>query len=60
MRKAVTVMAAETGRRWSFTTIEGIVRRDLYKRQHPGRIVDPRLWNAAAAALASRRKRQAA
>lgn len=59
VRKAAATMTAETGRPWSFTTVEGIVRRDLYKRENPGRIVDPRLWNGAAAALASRRKRAA-
>jgi DNA invertase Pin-like site-specific DNA recombinase len=59
MRKAAAIMAAETGRPWTFTSVESIVKRDTYKLAAPGRIVDPRVWNAAEAALASRRRRAA-
>jgi DNA invertase Pin-like site-specific DNA recombinase len=59
VRKAAATMTAETGRVWSFTTVAGIVRDEIYKRELPGRIVDPRVWNAAAAARSRRRRQRA-
>jgi hypothetical protein len=59
MRKAAAIMTAETGRPWTFTSVGSIVKRDTYKLAAPGRIVDPRVWNDAQAAMASRRKRAA-
>jgi hypothetical protein len=49
-------MTAETGREWSTPTIAGIVNRELYKQTQPGRIVDPRIFNAAQRAFAKRRR----
>jgi DNA invertase Pin-like site-specific DNA recombinase len=60
VRKTAETMAAETGRDWKPTVVDRIVRREVYKQREPGRIVDPRVWNAAQDALASRRKRPAA
>jgi len=39
------------------TTVAGILSRDLYKLERPGRIVDPRVWNAARRISAARDKR---
>jgi site-specific DNA recombinase len=45
-------------RRWHPTQVERILRRDLYKRgPMRSRIVDPKIWNRAAAVLAARRPR---
>lgn len=57
IRKTSEIMSAETGRTWRPTTVARIVTRDVYKLRDPGRIVDPRLWNATRDALVSRRKR---
>jgi DNA invertase Pin-like site-specific DNA recombinase len=57
IRRTAAVMSEETGRTWRPTVVDRIVRREVYKLGRPGRIVDPRLWNATQAALASRRKR---
>lgn len=40
----------------SASTVQGIVGREVYK-QTDGRIVDPRIWNAAQKALESRKRR---
>ncbi len=55
IRKAAATMTVETGRRWLPTVLDRIVRRETYKLAEPGRIIDPRQWNATQAALASRR-----
>jgi hypothetical protein len=49
-------MTAETGRRWHPTAVARIVRREDYKRGRD-KLIDPRVWNAARDALASRRRR---
>jgi DNA invertase Pin-like site-specific DNA recombinase len=56
LRKVAERMTETTGRAWSSSTIEGIVKRDIYKRQTPGKIVDARIWNQAQDALAARRR----
>lgn len=38
------------------STVGGILGREVYKLREPGRIVDPRVWNAAQEATASRRR----
>jgi DNA invertase Pin-like site-specific DNA recombinase len=48
------------GRRWHPTTVARILAYEPYKLARPGRIVDPKVWNAAQAACASRRKRKSA
>ena len=58
IRKTAEIMTIDTGRDWRPTTIARIVTRDVYKLREPGRIIDPRLWNATQAALVSRRKRR--
>lgn len=60
-RAAADAMTAETGRTWHPTAIDRIVRREVYKRGKPPskgglRLVDPRIWNEAQAALAARRR----
>jgi DNA invertase Pin-like site-specific DNA recombinase len=55
--KSIRQIAAEVGRQP--TAVERILRREDYKRGQ-SKIIDPRLWNATQAALASRRKRPAA
>jgi DNA invertase Pin-like site-specific DNA recombinase len=57
IRATAETMTTETGRTWRPTVVDRIVRRDIYKLAKPGRIIDPRLWNATQAALASRRRR---
>ena len=47
-------------RRWHRTAIERILRRDLYMRANPGRIVDARLWHAAQRSLAGRNRERLA
>jgi len=56
VREVAETMSEETGRRWHPATVGGIVRRDVYKLSEPGRIIDPRQWNATQAALTSRRR----
>jgi DNA invertase Pin-like site-specific DNA recombinase len=38
------------------TAIARVLAHESYKREHPGRIVDPKVFNAAQRALASRRR----
>jgi DNA invertase Pin-like site-specific DNA recombinase len=45
-----------SGRRWHPTSVRRVLTNDIYKRARPGRIVDAKVWNAAQAALAARRK----
>jgi DNA invertase Pin-like site-specific DNA recombinase len=56
IRKAAEILTTETGRPWTPTTVDRIVHREIYKLSKPGRIVDPRAWNATQAAMASRRR----
>lgn len=56
IRATAERMTAETGREWRPTVVDRMVRRPVYKQAQPGRIIDPRLWNATQAALASRRR----
>ncbi len=56
LRKVEAILATETGRHWTASTVAGIIGREIYKQQQPGRIVDPRVWNATQAALAGRRR----
>jgi DNA invertase Pin-like site-specific DNA recombinase len=44
---------------WTPATISGILRRDLYMRATPGRIVAPKRWWAVQRGLEARRKRAA-
>jgi DNA invertase Pin-like site-specific DNA recombinase len=44
------------GRRWHPTAVARILNDDTYKLVRPGRIVDPKLWNAAQRARAAHRK----
>jgi DNA invertase Pin-like site-specific DNA recombinase len=55
--KSIRQVAAMLG--WQPTVVARIVRRDVYKREHPARIVSPAIWNAAQDALARRRKNAA-
>jgi site-specific DNA recombinase len=48
--------ASAGGRRWYPASVMRVLKDDIYKREHPGRIIDPKVFNAAQAALASRRK----
>ncbi len=57
LAKAAAALGEATGRRWQPKTLERIIRRDDYRRAQPGRIVDPRVWTAANAALDARRRR---
>lgn len=45
------------GRRWHPTTVARVLSHEPYKLARPGRIVDPKVFNAAQRALASRRTR---
>lgn len=47
-------------RRWHRTAVERILKRDIYMREKPGRIVDARLWHASRRALAQQRRGPAA
>jgi site-specific DNA recombinase len=58
IRSTAGLMTEETGRPWQPTVLSRIVRRETYKRATPGRIIDPRHWNAAQEQLRSRRRRQ--
>lgn len=57
IRATAEIMSLETGRTWRPTTVARVVTREMYKLREPSRIIDPRHWNAAQSALASRRKR---
>jgi len=59
LRATAETMTAETGHPWKPQVIAGIVKREVYKLAEPGRVVDPRVWNQAQRALASRRRRPA-
>jgi DNA invertase Pin-like site-specific DNA recombinase len=50
-------MSESTGRPWSSSTVAGILRREVYMKAKPGRIVAPKVWHAATRSLVSRRKR---
>jgi DNA invertase Pin-like site-specific DNA recombinase len=56
VRKVAATMTEETGRPWTPTTVARIVTREDYKKSGEWRIIDPREWNAAQAAMASRRR----
>jgi hypothetical protein len=56
MRRVAEILSAETGRPWRPTVADRLVRREIYKQAQPGRIANPRRWNAARDALAARRK----
>jgi DNA invertase Pin-like site-specific DNA recombinase len=43
-------------RRWHATAVARILADETYKLTRPGRIVDPKIWNASQRARASRRK----
>lgn len=47
LRRIGAKLEAETGRTWAAQTISRILAREDYKLAKPGRIIDPRLWNAA-------------
>jgi DNA invertase Pin-like site-specific DNA recombinase len=55
LRQVAAMLTAETGKPWQASTIGGIIGREIYK-QATGRIVDPRIWNAANLAISRRRK----
>lgn len=57
LAKAAAILTEETGRSWTAKSLDRILRREVYKAAQPGRIVDPRVWNEAQRAMASRRKR---
>jgi DNA invertase Pin-like site-specific DNA recombinase len=57
---ASTLDEEDPSRRWHRTAVERILKRDLYMREKPGRIVDARLWHAAQRALAERHRLRAA
>lgn len=57
IRVTAETMTLETGRTWRPTVVDRLVKREVYKLAQPGRIIDPRQWNATQAALASRRRR---
>lgn len=56
LRKVAATLATETGRPWTPSTVAGIIAREIYKQREPGRIMDPRVWNATQEALAGRRR----
>lgn len=56
VRATAEAMTDETGRRWMPNTVARMVKREEYKRAGEWRIIDPRAWNAAAEAMASRRR----
>ena len=45
---------------WAPPTITGILKREVYKQEKPGRIIEPRQWHAIQRSMADRRKRAAA
>jgi DNA invertase Pin-like site-specific DNA recombinase len=53
---AATLVEEDSSRRWHRTAVERLLKRDLYMRERPGRIVDARLWHAAQRALSQRRR----
>jgi DNA invertase Pin-like site-specific DNA recombinase len=44
------------GRKWHPTSVARLLQHDEYKREWPGRIVDPKVFNAAQRALAARKR----
>lgn len=54
IRQVAAIMTDETSTLWTPAVLELILRRDEYKRMKPGRIVDPRLWNAVQTKLPTR------
>ena len=46
-------------RRWHPTSVARVLAHEPYKLARPGRVVDPKVFNAAQRALASRRRRAA-
>lgn len=56
VRAVAEIMTARTKRRWLPNTVARIVKREEYKRGAEWRIVDPRVWNDAQAAMAARRR----
>ena len=59
VRDGYTVRDAAAALGWHPTMLARVLKRGEYKQAGDWRIVDPRVWNAAQAALASRRKRAA-
>jgi DNA invertase Pin-like site-specific DNA recombinase len=59
VRDGCTVRDAAAALGWHPTMLARVLKRPEYKQAGNWRIVDPRVWNAARAALTSRRKRAA-
>jgi DNA invertase Pin-like site-specific DNA recombinase len=59
VRDGCTVRDAAAALGWHPTMLARVLKRPEYKQAGDWRIVDPRVWNAAQAALARRRKRAA-
>jgi hypothetical protein len=59
VRNGRTVRDAAAALGWHPTMLARVLKRPEYKQACEWRIVDPRVWNAAQAALARRRKRAA-
>jgi DNA invertase Pin-like site-specific DNA recombinase len=59
VRDGCTVREAAAVLGWHPTMLARVLKRPEYKQAGDWRIVDPRVWNAAQAALAGRRKRAA-
>lgn len=57
LRDGLTVRDAAAELVMQPTTVARIAKRSIYKATQPGRIVDPRVFNAAQDALAARRRR---
>ena len=57
VRDGSTVRHAAAALGWHPTMLARVLKRPEYKQAGDWRIVDPRVWNAAQAALAGRRKR---
>jgi DNA invertase Pin-like site-specific DNA recombinase len=56
VRDGCTVRDAAAALGWHTTMLARVLKRPQYKAAGDWRIVDPRVWNAAQVALASRRK----
>lgn len=56
IRKVAEQMTTETGRPWRANTVDQMIRREVYAKTKPGRIIDPRVFNATRDALAARRR----
>ncbi|MDO9409712.1 recombinase family protein [Patulibacter sp.] len=58
IRAVAEALSAEGvgGRRWHPTAVARLLSHEQYKQAHPGRIVDPKVYNAAQRALAARRR----